>query len=99
MYKSHDAYINLARIESFGITIIEAIAAGLPVISFNTKGANELVVNNENGILIDEYEPNDMANVIVKKIEEGYFDKKKFYSKIEMYDLGFNTKITKDNYK
>ena len=99
MYKSHDAYINLARIESFGITIIEAIAAGLPVISFNTKGANELVVNNENGILIDEYEPNDMANVIVKKIEEGYFDKKKFYPKIEMYDLGFNTKITKDNYK
>jgi glycosyltransferase involved in cell wall biosynthesis len=99
MYKSHDTYINLARIESFGITIIEAIAAGLPVISFNTKGANELVVNNENGILIDEYEPKDMANVIVKKIEEGYFDKKKFYPKIEMYDLGFNTKITKDNYK
>jgi glycosyltransferase involved in cell wall biosynthesis len=99
MYKSHDAYINLARIESFGITIIEAIAAGLPVISFNTKGANELVVNDENGILVNKYEPEEMADIIIKKIEENYFNKKTNYQKIEMYDLGFNTKITKDNYK
>ncbi len=99
MYKSHDAYINLARIESFGITIIEAIAAGLPVISFNTKGANELVVNNENGFLINEYEPKEMADIIIKKIEENYFNQKITYSKIEMYDLGFNTKITKNNYR
>jgi len=99
MYKSHDAYINLARIESFGITIIEAIASGLPVISFNTKGANELVVNNENGILVDEYEPKEMADIIIKKLEENYFNKKTNYQKIGMYDLGLNTKITKDNYK
>ena len=57
IYKSHDAYINLARIESFGITLLEAIAAGLPVISFDTKGANELIINNENGILVNEYNP------------------------------------------
>ena len=99
MYKSHDAYINLARIESFGITIIEAIAAGLPVISFNTKGANELVVNNENGILIDEYEPKDMADMIIKKIGENYFNKKINYQNIMKYDLGLNTKITRDNYR
>ncbi len=99
MYKSHDAYINLARIESFGITILEAIVAGLPVISFNTKGANELIVNNENGILIDEYEPKDMADMIIKKIEENYFDRKINYQNIMKYDLGLNTKITRDNYR
>jgi len=99
MYKLHDAYINLARIESFGITIIEAIAAGLPVISFNTKGANELVVNNENGILINKYEPKDMADTIIRKLEENYFNKKNNYKKIAIYDLGYNTKITRDNYK
>lgn len=98
MYKSHDAYINLARIESFGITIIEAIAAGLPVISFNTKGANELVVDGENGILVNKYEPKEMADIIIKKIKENYFNKKTNYQKIAMYDLGFNTRITKDNY-
>ena len=98
LYKSHDAYINLARIESFGITIIEAIAAGLPVISFNTKGANELVIHNENGILIDEYDPNKMAEIIISKIEEKYFYKKLNYEKIQKFDLTYNTKLTQDNY-
>jgi glycosyltransferase involved in cell wall biosynthesis len=98
MYKSHDAYINLARIESFGITIIEAIAAGLPVISFNTKGANELVINNENGILVDEYNSNKMAEIIIDKIKQKYFNKEINYQKIEKFDLGFNAKLTQDNY-
>ena len=43
-YISSDLYINLARIESFGITFVEAMACGLPVISFNSKGANEVVL-------------------------------------------------------
>ena len=68
IYKSHDAYINLARIESFGITLLEAIAAGLPVISFDTKGANELIINNENGILVNEYNPLKMAELIMEKL-------------------------------
>ncbi len=98
MYKLNDAYINLARIESFGITIIEAIAAGLPVISFNTKGANELVVNDENGVLIDDYNPDKMAEVIILKIKEKYFNKKINYEKIEKFDLTYNSKLTQDNY-
>lgn len=98
MYKLNDAYINLARIESFGITIIEAIAAGLPVISFNTKGANELVVNDENGVLIEDYNPDKMAEVIILKIKEKYFNKKINYEKIEKFDLTYNSKLTQDNY-
>ena len=98
LYKSHDAYVNLARIESFGITIIEAIAAGLPVISFNTKGANELVIHNKNGILINDYDPNKMAEIIISKIEEKYFHKKINYHKIKKFDLTYNTKLTQDNY-
>jgi len=47
--------------------IIEAIAVGLPVFSFNTKRANEILVNNQNGFLIDKYEPLEMANFLMKK--------------------------------
>ena len=59
-------YVNLARIESFGITFIEAMASGLPIISFNTKGANEIITNNYNGYIIDF---NDIDN-FVKKIKD-----------------------------
>ncbi len=98
IYKSHHAYVNLARIESFGITILEAIAAGLPVISFNTKGANELIINDKNGILVDEYDPLKMAEQIIKKIQEKYFNKKIDYPKIDKFDLEYNSKITQDNF-
>ena len=98
LYKSHHAYINLARIESFGVTMIEAIASGLPVISFNTKGANELVIHNKNGILIDDFDPHKMAEIIISKIEEKYFYKKINYNQIQKFDLTYNTKLTQDNY-
>ena len=98
IYKSHDAYINLARIESFGITLLEAIAAGLPVISFDTKGANELIINNENGILVNEYNPLKMAELIIEKIKDNYFDKEIKNTKIEKYDLEYNSILTQNNY-
>ena len=60
-YIESDLYVNLARIESFGITFIEAMACGLPVISFDTKGANEIIINNHNGYLIHSNDLNDFA--------------------------------------
>ena len=99
LYKKHDVYVNLARIESFGITIIEAVAAGLPVVSFNTKGANEIVVNNQNGFLIDKYEPLEMANFLMKKFNELFKNNNIDDDKIIHYDLGVNTQLTLDRYK
>lgn len=51
-YKKSHIYANMARIESFGITLIEAMAAYLPVISFRTKGGLDLIKNNQNGYLV-----------------------------------------------
>ena len=51
-YKKSDLYVNLSRIESFGITFVESLASAVPVITFNTKGANEIIIHNRNGIII-----------------------------------------------
>ena len=37
LYMNSDIYINLSRIESFGITFIESLASLVPIISFDTK--------------------------------------------------------------
>jgi len=52
-YKSSDLYINLSRIESFGITFIESLASKVPIISFMAKGSNEIIINNFNGFIIN----------------------------------------------
>ncbi len=93
IYKENDLYVNLARIESFGITIIEAIASGLPVFTFDTKGANEIVKNNINGFILKNYNPKDMAFFIIKKFKQKYFYKKLKNKSVKKYDLEKNTKI------
>jgi glycosyltransferase involved in cell wall biosynthesis len=99
IYKKHDVYANLARIESFGITIIEALAAELPVVSFNTKGANEIIIDNQNGFLIEKYEPLDMANFLMKNFDKLSKHKDLNYDTIMHYDLKINTQLTIDIYK
>ncbi len=40
--------------ETFGLVILEAFSAGLPVIAFRSGGIPELVENRKNGILVDQ---------------------------------------------
>ncbi len=52
-YAKAKALIALAKDEDFGMTVVEAQAAGTPVIAFNGGGFKE-TVNQNTGVLIDE---------------------------------------------
>ena len=64
-YKSSSIYLHLSRIESFGITVLEAIASGLPVIAFKSVGSNTLIKNKINGFLVNCYDTKEYAKKIV----------------------------------
>ena len=65
-YKKSHIYLNLSRIESFGITFIESLASGVPIVSFASKGANELILNNKNGYLVNNYNINKIVDIFKK---------------------------------
>jgi glycosyltransferase involved in cell wall biosynthesis len=67
-----DLYVHSSIYEGFGLTILEAMACGLPVISTDGIGNRELVINSENGFLITDFNPTMMAD----KIELLYNDHK-----------------------
>lgn len=52
-YKIGDVFVSSSTQEGLPTTHIEAMAAGLPIVSTNIPGVNEIVKNQESGILCD----------------------------------------------
>ncbi len=63
------AYIFPAELEDFGITPVEAMAAGTPVIAFRSGGVMESVIDGKTGIFFDKASTSSLAKAI-KKFEK-----------------------------
>ncbi|PIZ98998.1 MAG: glycosyl transferase [Candidatus Levybacteria bacterium CG_4_10_14_0_2_um_filter_35_8] len=63
-YKGAKGFLALAKDEDFGITPVEAMSCGTPVIAFNGGGYKETVINNKTGILFDNYSIDGLITAI-----------------------------------
>jgi glycosyltransferase involved in cell wall biosynthesis len=59
-----DLYIHSAITEGFGLTLIEAMACGLPVVCTDGKGNRELIQEGENGFMVGERDTKLLAGKI-----------------------------------
>ena len=53
-YSAADIFVMPSKIESFGLTALESMACGTPVLAFRTGGIPDLVIHGETGWLADE---------------------------------------------
>jgi len=60
-YNSADIYVNASISETLGISMIEAMACGLPVVATPSPGAIEIIDDARNGYLAYENTPEDLA--------------------------------------
>lgn len=60
-----DIYLHTATYEPLGLVLIEAMAAGLPVITLDGKGNRDLIEQGKNGYMIYEQNDETFANTIV----------------------------------
>ena len=63
-YHASDVYVSSSKHESFGKVLVEAMAAGLPVVATNTTGSREIVIDGINGFLV----PIGDSQALAKKI-------------------------------
>jgi glycosyltransferase involved in cell wall biosynthesis len=59
-----DVLVHPCDVESFGRVVLEAMAAGLPVVSVTEGGVTDLVVDGTTGFLVDKNDPEAMARRI-----------------------------------
>ncbi|MCK4468852.1 MAG: glycosyltransferase family 4 protein, partial [Desulfobacterales bacterium] len=87
IYLASDIFMMLSRFDTFGITVLEAMAASLPVIISSNVGAKDLVREGINGFVIEDTNNDDM---ICEKIGFMLDSKTRNTMTKEAYDTALN---------
>jgi len=70
LYDTVDIYVNSPDVDNMPLSIIEAFACGLPVVSTNAGGIPFIVQHNANGLLADRNDDAGLAAAILRLITE-----------------------------
>lgn len=88
-----DMYVHSAYYEPYGLVLLEAMAASLPVITLDGKGNRDLIEQGENGYILDEQDANQFAELIIT-----LWTDKHLYKKIAINGVDFARKYDISEY-
>jgi len=89
-YKRMSVFVLPSLYEGFGIVLLEAMAAGVPVVATNVNGINEVVVDGESGILVPPKNPEAIADAVINIIENDKLTERlvmEGYKRAELFDI------------
>ena len=85
--EDYDIFINTTNVDNTPISIIEAMALGLPIVSTNVGGLPYLIENNRDGILVDKNNAIAMSMRIIEIVDKNSISlAKKARIKAEFFD-------------
>jgi glycogen(starch) synthase len=70
LFGSCDVYVTPTRYEGFGLTLLEAMAAGAPVVCADAPAANEILRDGENGLLVPPEDPASLAAAVLRILDD-----------------------------
>jgi len=65
-----DVFVSASLTESFGLSIVEACASGVPPVATETEGAREIIRSGESGLLVPLNDPGRLATAIIQLLKE-----------------------------
>lgn len=88
-YKAMDMFLLPSRSEGFSLALLEAAAAGLPIIASNIPGNDEFIEHKKNGLLFNISKPLELKNEILHLAEDNRSAKKYGNSAKEYFEREF----------
>ena len=73
--KDYTVFLNTTNFDNTPVSVIEAMALGLPVVSTNVGGMPYLISDKKDGLLVNKNDANEMANAINYLIDNQDFAK------------------------
>jgi len=70
LLRKFDVFVSASRSESFGIAMVEAMAAGVPVVATMTAGAREIIDANKTGVLAPIEDAEALAAAIGELLDD-----------------------------
>ena len=70
-YQDIDVYLNTSLSEGLPLSVLEAMAHGVPVIAANVGGIKEIIAKEDQGILINGRNPMDFAEKCLMLVQNG----------------------------
>ncbi len=64
IHARHGIYLAVTRMDAQGVSMCEAMASGLPVISFNTCAIPEFITHNDNGFLVEDFDVSEIPSIV-----------------------------------
>ena len=91
-YHAAEVYVSSSRHESFGKVLVEALAAGLPVVATATTGSKEIVQDGVNGFLVPVKDSETLARKIIYLLNNPKIAKKMGQNGRKMVEEKFGQK-------
>lgn len=73
-YNTADLFVLPSINESFGMVQIEALACGVPVVATYNGGSEDIITNDDIGILVKSKKPKELSKAIIKALQKTDWD-------------------------